>query len=127
MTRDRSNKVFGVLGVIANFGLAKIAPASSVKRLVKALDSSNEDTRTAAYMALVKLGPNYAKEVLKTAGDATSGVIQVLGDMGDPSLIPELERYAATDNSKIAEVARESIEALKDMDDGAGQDKVGGP
>ena len=122
MKRDRSNKVLGVLGVIANLGLAKIAPESSVKRLVKALDSSNEDTSTAAYMALVKLGPDYAKVVLKTADHPSSGVIQVLGDMGDPSLIPELERYAEADNVKIAEVARESIEALKDMDDGAGQD-----
>ena len=124
MTRDRSNRVFGVLGVIANFGLARIAPASSVKRLVKALDSSNEDTRTAAYMALVKLGPNYAKEVLKTADDATSGVIQVLGDMGDSSLIPELERYVEADNIKIAEVARESIEALKDMDENVSHDST---
>ena len=122
MTEERSNKLVGVLGVIANFGLARIAPASSIKRLVKALESSNEDTSTAAYMALVKLGPDYAKEVLKTSDHPTSGVIQVLGDMGDPSLIPELERYAETDNIKIAEVDRESIEALKDTDAGAGQD-----
>ena len=44
--------------------------------------------------------------------------------MGDPSLIPDLERYAKEDNIKIAEAARESIDALKDMDDGAGQDKL---
>ena len=116
MNKDRFNKVLGVLGVIANFGLAKIAPESSVKRLVKALNSSNEDTSTAAYMALVKLGPSYAKAVLKIADQPTSGVIQVVGDMGDASLIPELERYAETDDNKISEVARESIEALKDVD-----------
>ena len=75
-------------------------------------------------MALVKLGPNYAKEVLKAADHPTTGVIQVLGDMGDSSLIPELERYAEADNSKIAEVARESIEALRDMHDNANQDST---
>ena len=113
MTKDRSNKVFGVLGVIANFGLAKIAPASSVKRLVKALDSSNEDTRTAAYMALVKLGPDYAKEVMKNAENPTSEIIQVLGDMGDASVIPALERF--TKDGSLGEIARESIEALRDI------------
>jgi HEAT repeat protein len=111
-----SNKVFGVLGVIANFGLARVAPASSVKRLVKALDSSNEDTSMAAYMALVKLGRKYSKAVLQSCPKPSAGVIQVLGDMGDASVIPELERFAS--DSELAAIARESIEALKDIDDG---------
>ena len=117
MKRKRSNKVFGVLGVIAKFGLARIAPASSVKRLVKALDSSNEDTSTAAYMALVKLGHRYSKEVLMFCETPSPGVIQVLGDMGDASVIPELERFAS--DRELAEIARESIEALKEIDEGS--------
>ena len=114
MKRVKSNKVIGVLGVIANFSLARVAPASSVKRLVKALDSSNEDTSMAAYMALVKLGHQYSQAVLKSCPKPSAGVIQVLGDMGDASVIPELERFAS--DSELAEIARESIETLKGID-----------
>lgn len=113
MTQRKSNKVLGVLGVIANFGLAKFAPESSVRRLVSALDDANEDTSTAAYMALVKLGPNYAKQVLDSSPNPSEGVIQVLGDMGDESVIPALERFA--ENEELTEIAQESIEALTDL------------
>ena len=113
MKKDRSNKVFGVLGVIANLGLVKVAPESSVRRLVRALNSSDEDTSTAAYMALVKLGPDYASLVLKSAPEPSAGVIQVLGDMGDESVIPELERY--TNDEKLGTLARESIDTIRDV------------
>jgi HEAT repeat protein len=115
MKENRSNKLFGVLGVIANFSLAKLAPASSIRRLVKALDSTSEDTATAAYMALVKLGPKYAKEVLKACREPSPDVIQVLGDMGDVTVIPALELFAKED--RLAEIARESIETLQAIND----------
>jgi len=112
MKKKGPNKVVGVLGVIANFGLARLAPESSIRRLVRALDSANEDTSTAAYMALVKLGRRYSRVVLQSCPQPSSSVVQVLGDMGDVSVIPELEQLAHS--GELAEVARESIEALRD-------------
>lgn len=114
MKKKGPNKVTGVLGVIANFSLARLAPESSVKRLVRALDGANEDTSTAAYMALVKLGRRYSRVVLKSCPQPSPNVVQVLGDMGDASVIPELEQLAHSE--ELAEVARESIEALKDCE-----------
>lgn len=118
MTRKESNKVLGVLGVIGNFGLAKIAPKSSVRRLVNALDDANEDTSMAAYMALAKLGPKYAKHVLGNSPNPTESVIQVLGDMGDRSVIPSLEKY--TKDDALADIAQDSIDTLNDFDAGPG-------
>ncbi len=114
MKKKGPNKVVGVLGVIANFGLARIAPESSIKRLVRALDSANEDTSTAAYMALVKLGRRYSRIVLQSCPQPSPSVVQVLGDMGDASVIPALEQLARS--GELTEVARESIEALKDCE-----------
>lgn len=116
MTGRKSNKVLGVLGVICNFGLAKIAPESSVKRLVSALDDANEDTSMAAYMALAKLGPKYARHVLRSSPDPTESVIQVLGDMGDRSVIPALEEFAK--DEALADIAQDSIDSLNDLDAG---------
>lgn len=116
--QSKSNKVFGVLGVIANLGIARIAPQTSVRHLVDALENPNEDVSMAAYMALVKLGKKYAKvALLSRAGQPLStSVLQVLGDMGDTDLIPELEPFAQSADENLAAAARESIAALHELD-----------
>ena len=95
--KTKRSTILGTLGVLVNLGLARIAPHSSVERLVDTLESDNEDTSTAAYMALVKLGPNYARTVLESCGDATPSptVVQLLGHMGNTDLITDLEALAA--------------------------------
>lgn len=117
--KSKATTILGTLGVLANFGLARIARQSSVGRLVTALESDDEDTSTAAYMALVKLGPDYAGDVLRSCADVPPSprIVQLLGDMGNKDLIPDLERWAASEDETIAATARESIEALEDSAD----------
>lgn len=122
MAKDDHGKgktILGAAGVLINFGLAKVFPKRSVRRLVKALQSDDEDTSTAAYMALVKLGPDYAKEVALAVGDSgpSPKIAQILGDMGNRELVPVLEEVARTADEDTAAMARESIETLLEDDD----------
>ncbi len=109
----------GVLGVLRDYALARFRPGSAVRRLVAALGSSDEDTSTAAYMALVKLGPRIAPYLLEEAhkGVQTTGVLQVLGDLDDRNLIPELEHFANSNDSEIAAAARESLQSLQEEEE----------
>lgn len=108
----------GVIGVVANYLLARIAPDFGVHRLVRALGSSNEDSATAAYMALVKLGPKYADGLLSHAkrGHHTVSIIQVLGDWGERRLISDLEQFVESPDPEVSSAARESIGLLRAAD-----------
>ena len=105
----------GVIGVVANYCLARIAPDLGVDRSVRALGSPNEDSATAAYMALVKLGPKNAGRLLSHAkgGRHAASIIQVLGDLGERRLISDLEQFVESPDREVASAARESIELLR--------------
>lgn len=109
----------GVIGVVAAYFLARIAPNLGVNRLVRALGGRNEDSATAAYMALVKLGPKCADRLLSHAkhGRHTASIIQVLGDLGERRLISDLEQFVESPDPDVASAARESIELLRAGDD----------
>ncbi len=109
------NDMLRVVGVVISYLLARVFPGVGVGRLISSLDSSSEDAATAAYMALVKLGPRHAERLLAEArqGRLTSKVLQVLGDLGDATLIPDLKIFAASKDPEVAAAARESIEALQ--------------
>jgi HEAT repeat protein len=115
--RSRGGKL-GVIGVLLSYILGRIIPGFAVKRLVRALGSGSEETRSAAYMALVKLGPRNADRLLAEAkaGHGTAGILQALGDMGDRHVISSLEEFTKSANPKVADAARESIELLKSDD-----------
>ena len=104
-----------VIGVVISYLLARVFPAIGVRLLLSSLESSSEDAATAAYMALVKLGPRHAGRLLSEArqGRLTSELLQVLGDLGDATIIPDLEVFAASEDPEVATAARESIEALQ--------------
>jgi HEAT repeat protein len=110
---------FGVIGVLMNYGLGRIAPGFAVKRLIRALGSPNEETKMAAYMALVKLGPRNADRLLTAArqGQRTAGIVQLLGDLGDRGLISELDEFTRSSDPKVAAAARDSIDLLQSADD----------
>lgn len=116
--REPGGSRFGVLGVFTNYALAKLVPGNAVVRLVSSLGSPDEDTSMAAYVALVKLGDRepVTRILLEqaAAGHQTAAVLQVLGDVEDPSLIGKLEPYAASEDVKVAAAARESIAALRE-------------
>lgn len=106
---------FGVLGVLLNYGLARIAPASSTRRLVRRLSSPNEETAMAAYMALVKLGPGVRPSLVDVAGRGqhTADILQIIADQGDPTAIADVEEFLDSQDPKVAETARESIRTLR--------------
>lgn len=105
----------GVIGVLLNYATARMTSESSLRRLVRAMASADEDTATAAYMALVKLGPSNAVKLVEMAkvGPATANLLQLLGDLGDPSIIPDLEEFARSSDLAVASAARESIAVLR--------------
>lgn len=114
-------RLLGVLFVIGLYALARVTPAAPVvNHLIGALGSSHEDVSMAAYMALVKLGPKIAPRLLEEArqGRHTAKVVQVIGDQGDRSFIPELERFLRWKDTEVATAAADSIAALR---------QVGGP
>ena len=108
----------GVIGVIANYSIARIRPDASVRRLIAAMSSLDEDTSMAAYMALAKLGPRYAQRVVQEMkkGQQTEGLIQLLGDLGDPRVIPYLEEVTNSDDPTLASAAQESLNILRPND-----------
>lgn len=89
-----------------------------MKRLISTIDSPNEDASMAAYMALVKLGPNNAAKLVEEArqGACSASLMQVLGDLGEPGVIPALQEFAQSADSEIAAAARESIAALREQE-----------
>lgn len=109
----------GVIGVLGNYGLAHVFPDACMRKLVTALIHGDEDTSTAAYMALVKLGPRINIQLLiedMKQSEPNAGLIQLLGDLGNPSAITYLEELSQSPDSNIASAARESIEILKNGD-----------
>jgi HEAT repeat protein len=104
----------GVVGVIFNYALARLAPGLAVPRLVSALGSDREDTAMTAYMALVKLGPRIAPQLLNEArrGRQTAAVLQVFGDHGDQTIVPELEEFARSSDPAVAKAARDAVALL---------------
>ena len=108
----------GVIGVLASYFLARIVPGFAVDRLVRALGSPNEDSATAAYMALVKLGPKNAAGLLSHAkrGRHTASIIKILGDFGERRLISDLEQFVEFPDPEVAAAARETIGLLRGGD-----------
>jgi len=105
-----------VVGVLLSYVVARIVPALGVGWLVGALGSPNEDARTIAYMALVKLGPKHSSRLVALAksGRQTTSVLQVLGDVGDTDLIGELKKFATSDDAEVAGAAQSSIDAIQE-------------
>ena len=116
--KSRGIAGLGVVGVLFNYAMARVAPGTAVRRLVPALGSPDSDTSTAAYMVLVKLGPRIAPHLLNAAGEGrqTAHVLQVLGDLGDKRIISALEEFAQSSDGAVATAARDSIEALRGDD-----------
>ncbi len=56
-----------VVGVLLSYIVARIVPAVGVGWLVGALGSPNEDARTMAYMALVKMGSKHTSKLVQMA------------------------------------------------------------
>lgn len=107
---------FGIIGVVSNFLLARGFSERAVHRLIAALESEDEETSMGAYMALVRLGGKSTPTLLKQAieGNQTANLLQILGDQGDPEIIPQLQQFRDMPDKAISEAAKDSIEQLKE-------------
>lgn len=85
------------------------------RALIHALASNDENVRVIAGMALVK-GGNRALPLLRDALDSQSVlamVITIIGDIGDPSALKDLEPYLNDGDLQVQKAARTACELLR--------------
>lgn len=107
-------KSLGLFGHHAAFK-AMSAPASA-RALVRALESTDETARTLAGMFLVKSGRKsipYLREALAERRSVPI-VLQILADIGDPSVEPEIAAFANDAEPDIRRAANDALETLKE-------------
>ena len=84
------------------------------RSLVDALASNDEDERMIAGILLTKAGRR-AEPLLEEAlkdGRHLPMVIAVLGSIGDPSMLPELEPFVESEDPEVASAARDAIRVI---------------
>lgn len=89
-----------------------IRPAG--RALVRALGTDDEQVRAIAGMMLVKSGGK-AKPLLQEAlnrRENVSTVLAVLGSIGDPSMEPEIRRFADDQDPQVSKAARDALRVV---------------
>lgn len=114
-TGSTVSRKLALVGILLCYGLGRFLPGFAVNWLIRTLDCANEETSMAAYMALVKLGPRNAEQLLTAArkGRSTASIVQLLGDMGERRFITDLQEFSRSPDPQIATAARDSIELLQ--------------
>ena len=85
------------------------------RALIQALASRDENVRVVAGMSLVK-GGNRALPLLRDALDSRSVlamVITIIGDIGDPSALKDLEPYLNDGDLQVQKAAQAACELLR--------------
>lgn len=83
--------------------------------LLRALGSEDEDLRTLAGMFLVQ-GGERSVPLLQRALESRENlalVLSILGDIGDPEIAPQLERFSQDPDIEVARAARDALEVVK--------------
>lgn len=84
------------------------------RSLVGALVSDDEDERTIAGMLLTRAGRR-AEPLLEEAlkeGRHRPAIIEVLGSIGDPAMVPELRPFEQNEDPEVARAARDAIRVI---------------
>ena len=84
------------------------------RALVRALGTDDEQVRAIAGMMLVKSGSK-AKPLLQEAlnrRENVSTVLAVLGSIGDPSMEPEIRRFADDQDPQVSKAARDALRVV---------------
>jgi hypothetical protein len=84
------------------------------RRLVRALRSPDETTRTVAGIFLVQEGRRSVPllhHALKR-GESVASVLRVLGDIGDRESEPAIARFATDRDAEVAQAARDALQNL---------------
>ena len=82
--------------------------------IVRALESRNENLRTLAGMLLVKAGRT-AEPILEKALRDREGlptILTILADIGDKHAEPEIRRFSAHEDPRVAEAAKQALRVL---------------
>jgi hypothetical protein len=85
------------------------------RRLVDALSSPDETSRTVAGILLVRAGRRSIPllEVALTRGRSVPMVLRLLGDVGARELAERIGEYAKSDDPAVARAARDALRALE--------------
>lgn len=91
---------------------ARMRPAG--RALVRELGSRDEDVRTIAAMFLLKSGRRSAPLLLEALSrrQHVPMVLRVLGDIGDQKLAPELQRFTADPDPRVAQAAQDALRVI---------------
>ena len=106
-------KLLPVLLTAAIWRATGIRPAG--RALVGALGTDDEQVRVIAGMMLVKSGRK-AEPLLQEAlnrRENVSTVLAVLGSIGDPSIEPEIRRFADDKDPRVSKAARDALRVLQ--------------
>lgn len=88
---------------------------ASGRSIVGALNSDDETTRTVAGMFLTHAGERAEPlllDALNTSGHVPT-IITVLGSIGDPKLVAQLEPYTHSEDSSVAKAAKHAIKVIE--------------
>lgn len=105
-------KLLTVLLTSLIWRVMSIRPAG--RALVRALGTDDEQVRAIAGMMLVKSGRK-AEPLLQEALDRrenVSTVLTVLGSIGDPSIEPEIRRFADDKDPRVSKAARDALRVV---------------
>ena len=101
--------------LFASRALWGVTGQSAVGRsLVDALASDDEDERTVAGILLTRAGRR-AEPLLEEAlkdGRHLAMVIGVLGSIGDPAVLPEIQPFVQSKDPEVANAARDAIRVI---------------
>jgi hypothetical protein len=109
----------GVLGVTRLFACKALwwtGVESAGRCLLNALESPQQDVRTVAGMFLVQAGKR-AVPMVKQAlqqGRYLPTLLTIAADIGARDLAPQIERFTAHSDPKVARAAREALDVLQD-------------
>ena len=106
-------KLLPVLLTAAIWRAMGIRPAG--RALVRALGTDDEQVRAIAGMMLVKSGRK-AEPLLQEAlnrRENVSTVLTVLGSIGDPSVEPEIRRFADDKDPRVSKAARDALRLVQ--------------
>ena len=87
---------------------------SAGRALIHALSSKDETLKTIAGMFLVRTGSR-AEPLLREAlhrRESLPLVLTILGDIGDPKVVPELRQFSRDHNPEVAQAARDALHIL---------------
>jgi|SRR5580658_7421142 hypothetical protein len=106
--------VLGVARLFVCKTLWGVGVESGGRCLLRALGSPQEDVRTVAGMFLVQAGKRAEPLVRKALerGEYLPTLVTIAGDIGSPSLAPQIQRLTMHADPQVARAARDALDIM---------------